>query len=123
MLSNISQTLSNFGGNAAPQQAADKSLDKSLTEKAGSLKKSTTEGEAREAFDKFVGNTFYGQMLKAMRSTVDKPAYFHGGRAEEMFQSQLDQVVTDHMTEASAGEFSGGMFDQFWNDLSQNSRL
>ena len=34
-------------------------------------------------------------MLKAMRSTVDKPAYFHGGQAEEVFRSQLDQHLAD----------------------------
>src|SRR5690606_35299167 len=32
--------------------------------------------EVREAFTQFVGETFYGHMLKSMRSTVGKPAYF-----------------------------------------------
>ena len=55
----------------------------------------------REAFHQFFGETFYGQMLKAMRSTQQKPAYFHGGRAEEVFQSQLDQVLAEEMTAAT----------------------
>ena len=38
--------------------------------------------ELREKFTQFVGETFYGQMIKSMRSTVGKPAYFHGGQAE-----------------------------------------
>ncbi len=67
----------------------------------------------REAFDKFVGETFYGQMLKALRSSVGKPAYFHGGRTEEVFQAQLDQLMTEEMTEASASQFTGPMFELF----------
>ena len=67
----------------------------------------------RAAFDAFVGQTFYAQLLGAMRDTVGKPAYFHGGRAEEVFQAQLDQVLAEHMTEASAAEFTGPMFDLF----------
>ncbi|HEU0068949.1 MAG TPA: hypothetical protein VFQ26_06760, partial [Nitrospiraceae bacterium] len=43
----------------------------------------------REVFDEFVGQSFYQQLLGAMRKTVNKPAYFHGGRAEEVFQGQL----------------------------------
>jgi len=75
----------------------------------------TTEekSELREAFDSFVGQTFYGEMLKAMRKSVHKPAYFHGGRAEEIFQGQLDQVLSEKMTEASADQFTGPMFELF----------
>jgi uncharacterized protein YukE len=64
----------------------------------------------KQAYTDFVGKTFFGQMMKAMRSTVDKPAYFHGGQAEEAFQSQLDQYLCDAMSSASATEFSDPMF-------------
>ena len=74
---------------------------------------SQSDPKLREAFNDFVGQTFYGQMLSAMRSTVDKPAYFHGGRAEEAFQSQLDQVLAEKMADASAEQFTGPMFDLF----------
>jgi hypothetical protein len=67
----------------------------------------------REAFTQFVGETFYSQLLGAMRSTVQKPAYFHGGRGEEVFQGQLDQVLAQNMTEATADCFAGPMFDLF----------
>ena len=53
--------------------------------------------ELKQAYSDFVGKTFFGQMLKAMRSTVGKPAYFHGGQAEEMFRAQLDQHLADGM--------------------------
>ena len=67
----------------------------------------------RDAFDDFVGQTFYGQVLSAMRKTVDKPAYFHGGRAEEIFQAQLDQTLSEKLADATAEKFTGPMFDLF----------
>lgn len=67
----------------------------------------------RKSFDTFVGESFYGQMLSAMRKTVDKPAYFHGGQAEETFRGQLDQMLATEMSEASASQFTGPMFDLF----------
>lgn len=69
--------------------------------------------ELREAFTSFVGQTFYSQLLGSMRKTVDKPAYFHGGRAEEVFQGQLDQTLAEDMTKATADQFTGPLFDLF----------
>ena len=69
--------------------------------------------ELKEKFDQFVGETFYGQMLKSMHKMTGKPAYFHGGRAEEAFQGQLDQVLSEKMTQATAGTFTGPMYDLF----------
>jgi hypothetical protein len=69
--------------------------------------------ELRDAFDQFVGETFYGQMLHAMRQTVGKPAYFHGGRAEEVFQGQLDQMLAEQISKATSDSFTGPMFDLF----------
>jgi len=73
----------------------------------------TDDGKTREAFNDFVGETFFGQMLKSMRKTVGKSAYFNGGRAEEVFTEQLDQVLAQKMSETSADKFSGPMYDLF----------
>ena len=68
--------------------------------------------EVQKQFRQFVGEMFFGQVLKSMRSTQQEPAYFHGGRAEEVFQSQLDQVLAEEMTAASAHEIADPMFRQ-----------
>jgi hypothetical protein len=52
-------------------------------------------------------------MLKAMRKTVGKPAYFHGGRAEEIFTAQLDQVLAEKISEAGGDRFGGPMYELF----------
>lgn len=75
--------------------------------------KAAESSELRETFDKFVGEVFFGQMMESMRKTVGKPAYMHGGRGEEVFQKQLDQVFSEEMTKASASQFTGPMFELF----------
>lgn len=67
----------------------------------------------RAAFDSFVGEALFGQALKSMRKTVGKPAYFYGGRTEEIFQQQLDQVLAEKLSHASADKLSGPMYELF----------
>ncbi len=72
-----------------------------------------SEDPLRDAFRDFVGQTLFGQLLSSMRSTVGKPAYFHGGRAEEVFSQQLDQVLVERISEASASTVADPMYDLF----------
>jgi peptidoglycan hydrolase FlgJ len=77
--------------------------------------------ELREKFTQFVGETFYGQMIKSMRSTVGKAAYFDGGQAEKAFQGQFDQQLAQHLTEATADRFAKPLFNrQFPHLANQN---
>jgi hypothetical protein len=69
--------------------------------------------QVREKFDAFVGETFYSQMLKEMHKSVGKTPYFSGGHAEEAFQGQLDQVLSEKMSKANAHQFTGPMYDLF----------
>ncbi len=87
--------------------------DVALQQNATSQPAAPPADATREAFDDFVGQTFFGQMLKAMRSTVGKPAYFHGGQAEEIFRGQLDQVLAEKMSDAAADTFTGPMYELF----------
>ena len=71
------------------------------------------DAKLREKFDEFVGQSFFGQLTSAMRKTVGKPAYLHGGRAEEIFRGQLDQALAQEISEASAAEISDPMYELF----------
>jgi Rod binding domain-containing protein len=85
----------------------------SLSSGAGPASVSPEERQLRETFDSVVGQTLFAQMLRSMRKTVRKPAYFHGGRAEEVFQQQLDQVLAEKISQASASQFTGPMYELF----------
>lgn len=66
--------------------------------------------ELKQAFTDFVGQTFFGEMMKQMRSTLDKPAFFHGGMGEDIFQSQLDQIMVERISDTSAAKISDPMY-------------
>jgi Rod binding domain-containing protein len=83
---------------------------------------STGTAELRQQFTQFVGEVFFGQMIKAMRATTGKPAYFHGGRGEEVFQGQLDQKLAEHLTDASAARFAEPMFERQFPRLTEKSK-
>ncbi len=89
------------------------SVPNALTAAGQSSADSEGSPELREAFQSFVGETLFGQMLKAARKTQNKPAYFHGGRAEEMFQQQLDQVLAEKFAKTDGASYSNAMFELF----------
>jgi len=66
--------------------------------------------ELHKAFTDFVGQTFFGELVKQMRATVDKPAFFHGGMGEDIFQTQLDQIMVERMSDVTAATFSDPMY-------------
>jgi len=79
--------------------------------------------EVQETFRNVMGEMFFGQMMKAMRSTQGKPAYFHGGQAEEVFQGQLDQLLAQEMATASAEKIIDPMFKQKFPQQAELLRL
>ena len=80
------------------------------TPEAPDASQTKNDDEFRKVFHQFVGTTLYGQMLKSMRATQEKNPYFHGGRAEEIFQSQLDEKLVDKLSEAGSRTISEPMF-------------
>lgn len=75
------------------------------------------EKTAESAFQEFVGETFFGMMLKALRSTSEPVAYMDGGQAEEMFRNQLDQTIAADLAKSHGEVLSKPLFDQFQNRL------
>ena len=98
-------------GNVYSQLKGAQNVNNTAAAKA--VQSSSEAPDAKPVFDQFVGETFYGQMLQALRKTQQKSAYFNGGRAEEVFRGQLDQVLSQRMSEATPGQFTGGMYDLF----------
>jgi hypothetical protein len=73
----------------------------------------TPSPELREAFHDFVGQSFFSQVLSQMRNTVGKPAYFHGGMGEDLFQARMDETLVERLSDATEESFSQPMFDLF----------
>ncbi len=74
---------------------------------------SADDARLHEAFNDFVGETFYGQMLQSLRKSVAKSPRFSGGRGEEVFTGQLDQVLAQKLAKTSGDKLSGAMYRLF----------
>lgn len=97
---------------AMNRRQIDNSTSRLLGEQA-STSPQGDDGELKEAFQDFVGQTFFGQLLSSLRSTQGEVAYFNGGRAEEIFRGQLDQVLTEKISDASADKIADPMYELF----------
>lgn len=101
----------------APSSIAPSSAP--LSSLLSSAKPSDTRDEAtlRKHFDAAVAGTFYRQMLQSLRKLHDKPAYFHGGQAEDMFRNQIDEQVADDLAARHGRAFTDPLFESFASRL------
>lgn len=106
-----SLTSATSAGSLAARQVDLNTLSRPVEPGAVASRPGADQAEAKELFNRWVGMTFYGQLLSEMRKSLGKTAYFHGGRAEEVFQGQLDQQIAEDMADASAESFSGPLYN------------
>lgn len=107
----------------SPAQLTARQLNPTLIEasaserNAASAQKALSGGknpeELKAKFQEFVSGTFYKTLLAAMRKTVSGKSLVHGGRAEEIFRSRLDQTITDQLATAKGSALSDKLFEQF----------
>ncbi len=79
--------------------------------------------ELKKVFQQFAAGTFYREMLAAMHKGHDKPAYFDGGHAEEVFRSELDSRIADELAERDGDSFAGPLYERFSQNLLASGRL
>lgn len=53
--------------------------------------------DMRRAVGEFVGNAFYGTLIRQMQASSFKTKYLHGGRGEDVFQGQLGMELAQRM--------------------------
>jgi Rod binding domain-containing protein len=92
---------------ALPQQ--DNTATRMLSQ---SLDHGPKEG-MKSTFQDFVAGTFYQEMMKSVRKMHGKPAYMHGGQAEEMFQNQLDQQLSQDLAHSNGDQFADSLYQAF----------
>lgn len=91
------------------------SLAKASATGADALKPNRAAGRdvLRERVGDFVGNVFYGTLMRQMQSSKLKGKYFHGGRGEEVFQGQLNQELATRMGKSVADPIAKKMYEAF----------
>lgn len=66
----------------------------------------------RQAVDQLVGSVFYGAMLRSLRASTVKGEYGHGGRGEEVFQAQLDQIIAERAGQAQRYSLNHAIYER-----------
>jgi hypothetical protein len=64
----------------------------------------------RQMVDEVVGLTFFAPMLKTAHNSVLKGKYGHGGRGEEVFQSQLDIEFARNVGRGVRTDLAGALY-------------
>jgi len=82
---------------------------RTLAQRRGSRKQSDMRAQVGE----FVGNVFYGTLLRQMQASKIKGKYFHGGRGEEVFQAQLGMELAKRMGQAPNDPIANEIYDAF----------
>lgn len=59
------------------------------------------EGEARRAAQQLVASTLVLPILAESRKDPFRSEMFHGGKGEDLFGAQLDQIIADRVTSAA----------------------
>jgi len=74
----------------------------------------------RKAIDQLVGSVFYGAMLRSLRASTMKGDYGHGGRGEEVFQAQLDQIIAERAGQSQRYSLNNAIYERL---AQQQSRI
>lgn len=64
----------------------------------------------RRTIGEFVGNIFYGTLLKEMQASKLKGQVMHGGRGEEAFAGQLTLALSKKIGEAKTNPLADRMY-------------
>ncbi len=67
----------------------------------------------RDTIDQVVGAAFYGPLLASARNSTLKSDVGRGGRGEEVFKAQLDQVLAEHAGGATNASINDVLYARF----------
>ncbi len=74
-------------------------------------KSASPDADLRGIVGEFVGNVFYGTLLRQMEQTTIKGKYMHGGRGEEVFQSQLHMEYAKRLGRAPGDPIADRIYE------------
>lgn len=77
----------------------------------------TPQEQLREAAEKLVATTLITPLFEQLRSDPLASDLFHGGRAEKIFQQQLDQVLADRIAGATRFDLVDAVYNQLSRDM------
>ena len=81
----------------------------------------TDEQKVRLAAEQLVASTMLKPILSQIRQDPFKSDLFHGGRTEEIFGEQLDNIIADRMVSKQGFGLVDSVYKNFMNNIEQDS--
>jgi peptidoglycan hydrolase FlgJ len=101
---NTPEVLSGGRLRQSPDAGALKPLSASDFIPGAKVKDVSEHDQLTEQAQKWVGQTFYGTLLKQMHDSPFKASWVDGGRGGQAFQPLLDQKIVDHLSRRSTSK-------------------
>ncbi len=76
--------------------------------------------DLRRRVGEFVGDIFYGTLMRQMYASKLKGEQFHGGRGEEVFQGQLGMELAKRMGRAANDPISNRIYESLRRHMPKN---
>jgi hypothetical protein len=73
----------------------------------------------RRRVGEFVGDIFYGTLIRQMYASKLKGTHFHGGRGEEVFQGQLGMELARRMGRAANDPIANRLYESLRRNTGQ----
>ncbi len=80
------------------------------------------EAKLREKVGEFVGNVFYGTLMKEIQESSTKSEYLRGGRGEDIFRGQLNMELARRMGQAPDDPIANRLF-KLWDRSDRAVRI
>lgn len=88
-----------------------------LLDQAGADTGGTEPDELRKAAEMFVSTSMIMPLFARMREDPLAANLMHGGRAEKVFQQQLDQTLSDRIANATKFDLVDAVYNQLKQDV------
>ena len=76
--------------------------------------------DLRRRVGEFVGDIFYGTLIRQMHASKLKGDHFHGGRGEEVFQGQMGMELAKRMGRAANDPISNRLYESLRRHMHKN---
>lgn len=83
--------------------------------------RSSKQDSMRKEVGEFVGNIFYGTLIRQMQASKFKTKYMDGGRGEEVFQGQMGMELAQRMGRSVSDPVSNKLYESIRHRLDREA--
>lgn len=110
-----------FSSNASPYSALRPDMADAVLHPPKAPRPTGKRADLRRNVGEFVGNIFYGTLIRQMQASGLKTKYLHGGRAEDAFQGQLGIELAQRLGRSTNNPVADRLFTAIERHLGRSA--